>query len=570
MVEEVELKNSDELIKIDENFKLTAGPGSGKTRFLINHIHNVINNSTKLKNGRKIACITHTNVAVDEIKKRLESSVNEVETTTIHSFLYKHVVKPYLWTVATEFGLNINSLHLIKEAIPSYSLLPTKLKWMVKDKKTQTLYSLLKKIKWIYEDGELKLKIDENKLPNSYLKEYKKKCWEKNLLTPDDILFFSYHILNKHSKIGEILNIKYPYIFLDEFQDTSSLQSEIIKLLLKTGTIIGIIGDYAQSIYKFQGADVSSFLNFDNNAKFNKYILKNNHRSNETIVNILNHIRQDNFKQKCCKPKNKQTIPPTILVGKNIIAYKYTEKALSHNTFYSLSYKSFHIKDLKFELEHENEISYIDWKEMDNIFETDSNYHRQKIIHYTILAIESFRNKNIKDSIKFMKFAYKEYFDDNYTILMNLFQLNSKYDEFINLSITEFYNNYIHNIIKKHKINSAKVREYYDKYEYIDFALNLDKSNDSTKFRTIHSCKGEEFVTVALFLKSENDLEFLLNPNINNETHRIYYVALSRAEENIVINVPKLNKNKKNTLKKIGFNVVYLNELDYKPQMEIL
>ena len=97
MVEEtIILENSDELIDINENFKLTAGPGSGKTRFLINHINNVIKNSNKLKNGRKIACITHTNVAVDNVKKRLKKSTMNVEVSTIHSFLYKHVFKPYI------------------------------------------------------------------------------------------------------------------------------------------------------------------------------------------------------------------------------------------------------------------------------------------------------------------------------------------------------------------------------------------------------------------------------------------------------------------------------------------
>ena len=65
----ITLTNSFQNIPIDENFKLIAGPGAGKTTFLVNHIKNVIKTSDKLKNGRKILCITYTNVAVDTIKE---------------------------------------------------------------------------------------------------------------------------------------------------------------------------------------------------------------------------------------------------------------------------------------------------------------------------------------------------------------------------------------------------------------------------------------------------------------------------------------------------------------------
>ena len=57
-----------------------------KTRFLINHIKNVIKNSNRLTNARKIACITYTNIGVDTIKRRLVNAINKVEVSTIHGF----------------------------------------------------------------------------------------------------------------------------------------------------------------------------------------------------------------------------------------------------------------------------------------------------------------------------------------------------------------------------------------------------------------------------------------------------------------------------------------------------
>lgn len=88
---------SSDLIPIEQHFKVIAGPGAGKTHWLVNHIKNVVKNSVRLEKTRKIACITYTNIAVETIMKRLGTSIaNRVEVSTIHSFLYRHVVKPYL------------------------------------------------------------------------------------------------------------------------------------------------------------------------------------------------------------------------------------------------------------------------------------------------------------------------------------------------------------------------------------------------------------------------------------------------------------------------------------------
>lgn len=355
------IENSDDLINIDENFKLTAGPGSGKTRFLINHMKNVSKNSNKLKKGQKIACITHTNIAVDEIKKRFKDSINEIEVNTIHSFLYKHVIKPYIWMISDIFELNIKTKHPIKYIFPSHSLTHNKYYWLIQkyNINDETLNTQLKRLNWNFEEGKLKLNIHNFYLPHTYLKEYKKECWKKGLLSPDDILFFSYKLLKEHTKIKDILKIKFPYIFLDEFQDTSSLQSEIIKLIANNGIIIGLIGDYAQSIYKFHGADADSFLNFEIDEKLNKYELKTNYRSNKLIVNILNHIQQDDFIQKAYKTKIKNNIAPTILVGAPIDAYNYIKTKLPAKEFYSLSYKSIIIESLKFKLKFNENIELI-------------------------------------------------------------------------------------------------------------------------------------------------------------------------------------------------------------------
>ena len=98
---------SRDLIPIEENFKVEAGPGAGKTDFVVNHIKNVVQNSTRLSATRKLACITYTNTGVNTILHRLGKSISErVEVSTIHSFLYKNIVKPYSSFIDKEYDVN--------------------------------------------------------------------------------------------------------------------------------------------------------------------------------------------------------------------------------------------------------------------------------------------------------------------------------------------------------------------------------------------------------------------------------------------------------------------------------
>ncbi|MEK4221482.1 UvrD-helicase domain-containing protein [Bacillus sp. FSL W8-0116] len=75
---------------LHKHFKVIAGPGAGKTHWLIKHIRNVLQNSERLGKVSKIACITYTTVGTEEIIERLGTDIQRVEVSTIHSFLYKN------------------------------------------------------------------------------------------------------------------------------------------------------------------------------------------------------------------------------------------------------------------------------------------------------------------------------------------------------------------------------------------------------------------------------------------------------------------------------------------------
>ncbi len=275
--------NSDTIFSdIESHFKVSAGPGAGKTYWTVNHIKNILHNSHKLFRTRKIACITYTNIAVETILKRLGTSSEQVEVSTIHSFCYKNIVKPYASFISKEFGLNVSEMDGHDEIMISFGKIKewadeTNQRYLYSDKdsnlakeKQKKVRKALDNLQWICESNDVVLKINPNKpylgritssvsIRNSSLINFKKKYWKKGILSHDDVLFFSFKIIQKFPFVLNVLNAKFPYVLVDEFQDSNPIQVEIFKKLGLLHSQIGVIGDCAQSIYKFQGADYTQF-----------------------------------------------------------------------------------------------------------------------------------------------------------------------------------------------------------------------------------------------------------------------------------------------------------------------
>ena len=89
-------------------------------------------------------------------------------------------------------------------------------------------------------------------------------------------------------------------------------------------------------------------------------------------------------------------------------------------------------------------------------------------------------------------------------------------------------------------------------------ALCVRIKEDNSLCRTIHGAKGDEFDNVLLVLRKETSLEFLLNPDLNNERHRTYYVAVSRARNRLFINTPNLSPENQRKLSSINFDILQL------------
>lgn len=268
----------EQIIKhIEENksYVLEAGAGSGKTYTLIqtiNHVLETKGESIKL-NNQKIVCITYTNVAKNEIIERLENNPLVI-VATIHEFL---------WDCIKRFNKQlIIELDVLNEFMLLNSKKPEKYKTGLKDRlKTEVKYD-----------------------DSGY------RDFEQGSLHHDDVITLSLQMFKNYTALTHILGQKYPYLFIDEYQDTAiETIDAIVNHLLernKTKLLVGFYGDSYQKIYDKGVGSLQSYI--DNN-KLELVTKDDNYRSSESVVNLLNNIR-DNITQTI--PESKESIEGSI------------------------------------------------------------------------------------------------------------------------------------------------------------------------------------------------------------------------------------------------------------------
>ena len=559
--------SSDDLIDIEQPFIVIAGPGAGKTYWLINHIKNVMEKSVRLEKSRKIACITYTNVAVENILDRLGSQViDQLEISTIHSFLYNNIIKPYINHIADLFDIETSKIKGHDNIEPKYSKVNTWLENHSKSKELihpytikqllrlqenkDALFNWISKIKYSFNnDSKLYLKGRERDarqlrkivtVLESDLLSYKKLHWQEGKLDHDDILYFSYELITRYPFILKVLRAKFPYFFIDEFQDTNPIQAKIIALLAEEETIVGVIGDPAQSIYSFQGANIEEFRNFKiNNLK--KYIIIQNRRSSNQIIDLLNTLRKD-ISQK--KHRNVNLAKPILFIGENLEAYNEIKKLYGEDIFIqTLSRDNPTANLMKFGLE-----SSANTNILNNFLLTDSNTKRRNIIRSSMEALEFTEHNDYKSAIKIMRVnlsegSEKEQLKKTIFVIQKLISLRSSFFE---ESLMIFYE-LLKNDIKMSNLRKGAIQDFYNNHTYQELALGVNYNDDVSVHRTIHKSKGDEFQNVLLIA---NKIDFLTAPNLNeNEEHRIQYVGISRSMDRLFIVIPKLLRKDEEVIK---------------------
>jgi DNA helicase-2/ATP-dependent DNA helicase PcrA len=275
----------EQIIKhLEENksYVLEAGAGSGKTYTLIQTINQVLETkgeSIKLNNQR-IVCITYTNVAKNEIIERLENN-SLVIVSTIHEFLWD-CIKRFNKQLIIELDL-LNESMLVEK--------PDKYKTGLKDRITEVTYD-----------------------DSGY------RDFEQGSLHHDDVITLSLWMFKNYTSLTHILGQKYPYLFIDEYQDTASETVDaIVNFLLernKTKLLVGFYGDSYQKIYD---EGIGSLQTYIDSGKLELVTKDDNYRSSENVVNLLNNIRE-NITQEI--PESKESLEGSVQFNNCINAPK--------------------------------------------------------------------------------------------------------------------------------------------------------------------------------------------------------------------------------------------------------
>ena len=311
-------------IKKRQNFVLQGGAGSGKTETLKQTLEFI---SKKYPN-KKVACITHTNLAADEISSRVGG---DYTISTIHSFL-NNLIKDFKINIH-QVLFDIFKLNKVERQELSYYENDEKLQKKQEHEKYKKIYeSYGKKLFKIKKENIEKVtgKRDYDKDPVNYNNDLNIKIETLNLeineiieradynniqynetkfdsLTNltfghDSLLSVSHLLFEKYNLLGKILNDKYDFIFIDEYQDTSEIIIDIFlnKIPDKNKTIVGLFGDSMQGIYDDGIGDVNSYISSGELTKIEK---EDNFRCSEQVVDFINKFRNDALEQKVALKK---------------------------------------------------------------------------------------------------------------------------------------------------------------------------------------------------------------------------------------------------------------------------
>lgn len=284
---------------------IIAGAGSGKTRVLTYRIAHLIKQG--MADPFNILSLTFTNKAAAEMRQRIEQVVG-AEARNIWMGTFHSVFAKILRVEATRLGYPSN--FTIYDTDDSKALIRQIVKERGLDDKVYKANTVLNRISGAknqlltaeqYKENtgfdELDFKANMSEVSKIF-KIYQDRCFKAGAMDFDDLLCNTYKLLNEHNDILNKYQDKFRYIMVDEYQDTNYAQYLIIKRLAAKFENIVVVGDDAQSIYAFRGADITNILNFERDYPDLKvFKLEQNYRSTDNIVQAANNIIDQNKAQ---------------------------------------------------------------------------------------------------------------------------------------------------------------------------------------------------------------------------------------------------------------------------------
>lgn len=289
----------------DGPLMVIAGAGSGKTRVLTFRIAHLMEQGVDAFN---ILALTFTNKAAREMKKRIASIVGNSEAKNLWMGTFHSVFAKLLRIDGHRLGFPSNftiydtqdSQRLIASIIKEMGLDKDIYKYKQIQNRISSYKNSLITVKAYFQNPELVEADAMAKRPRmgDIYQNYVDRCFKAGAMDFDDLLLRTNELLTRFPDVLAKYQDRFRYILVDEYQDTNHSQYLIVKALSDRYQNICVVGDDAQSIYSFRGANISNILNFQRDYdEVAVYRLEQNYRSTKNIVNAANSIIANNKNQ---------------------------------------------------------------------------------------------------------------------------------------------------------------------------------------------------------------------------------------------------------------------------------
>jgi len=279
-----------------------AGAGSGKTRVLTYRIANLMRQGV---DAFHILALTFTNKAANEMKKRIADIVGNSEAKNLWMGTFHSVFAKILRFEADKLGYPQNftiydtqdSQRLINGIIKEKELDKDVYKYKQIQQRISSLKNNLITVRAYFNNPKLVENDAIRKQPRfgEIYQEYVERCFKAGAMDFDDLLLKTNELLNVYPEVLAKYQNRFQYILVDEYQDTNHSQYLIVKALADRFHNICVVGDDAQSIYAFRGANINNILNFKSDyPEAKEYKLEQNYRSTKNIVEAANSVIEHN------------------------------------------------------------------------------------------------------------------------------------------------------------------------------------------------------------------------------------------------------------------------------------
>lgn len=384
--------------------------------------------------------------------------------------------------------------------------------------------------------------------PNQLLL-YKQQYWREGTLAHEDVLYFAHRILQMFPSLRRFLSDRFPYLFIDEFQDTLPVQAELVRWLADAGTTIGVIGDPEQAIFGFMDANRDHFNSFQLSGH-KPYTILGNRRSTKSIVDFLNRVRTDGLQQYNIRAAT--GVAPTVYSGGFATALAHAKESVPQGTrFLILAWK--HSTLLQARLLLGGQMT-DPWEEMEKADTTRARFLNCITVAWDLAQRQLFNAavQTIVNGISSRNgfrepISYKGKVDlamRRGLALAILEHLASKSEGLLAGSAFDLYQTlyaFLPTAVSQMTLPRVTPGK---KFHVTATALQcsqlfkaLRTPDETRSIRTIHQAKGAEAPAVFVVLESSH-IDHVVAAAPNQEAQRIVYVALSRAQDHLFLYCP--------------------------------